>query len=257
MIYIETRLNSADSVCIINDSIELALNQHCKFEGISDALPLYDIWTRNWIRLKRRSNGVLIIRHGQSEADLLKVLEGRADFHLTEKGLIQARLLSKWIEENENIDVLLSSTLKRAKETTEIICENSNFPVIFDEELMEWDNGKLAGLTKEEADEMYPIPPNGKSLHHTIANSESLISLRARAETVLSKILEKYDDESKICVVSHGGFINMFLRALLKLSNSNELFFYSSDTGRHKIVLDKEKRYCEYLNRTDHLDYLW
>lgn len=34
---------------------------------------------------------LLLLRHGQSEADILKVMEGRADFSLTDKGKIQAR----------------------------------------------------------------------------------------------------------------------------------------------------------------------
>ena len=34
---------------------------------------------------------LLVIRHGESEADLLDVHEGRADFSLTERGLRQAR----------------------------------------------------------------------------------------------------------------------------------------------------------------------
>ena len=37
---------------------------------------------------------LLVIRHGQSEADILQVIEGRADFSLTELGMRQAALMS-------------------------------------------------------------------------------------------------------------------------------------------------------------------
>lgn len=37
---------------------------------------------------------ILIIRHGQSEADLLHVHEGRADYELTEKGHRQAAAMA-------------------------------------------------------------------------------------------------------------------------------------------------------------------
>ncbi len=36
---------------------------------------------------------ILLIRHGESEADILNVHEGRADFKLTEKGREQVQRL--------------------------------------------------------------------------------------------------------------------------------------------------------------------
>ncbi|MFB1082586.1 phosphoglycerate mutase family protein [Jeotgalibacillus sp. JSM ZJ347] len=44
----------------------------------------------------------LIIRHGQSEADLLNIREGRADFPLTELEEIQARKMAKYVAVNFN-----------------------------------------------------------------------------------------------------------------------------------------------------------
>lgn len=40
---------------------------------------------------------LLIIRHGESEADLLDVHEGRADFPLTERGHKQAKAMAEYI----------------------------------------------------------------------------------------------------------------------------------------------------------------
>ena len=40
---------------------------------------------------------ILIVRHGQSIADIENRYEGRADFELTELGCKQAKSLSKWI----------------------------------------------------------------------------------------------------------------------------------------------------------------
>ena len=47
---------------------------------------------------------LLIVRHGESEADILKVCEGWADFSLTERGNKQAMETSKWIVDHHNID---------------------------------------------------------------------------------------------------------------------------------------------------------
>jgi len=43
---------------------------------------------------------VLIIRHGESEADLLDVHEGRADFELTNLGREQAERMAVWVKDN-------------------------------------------------------------------------------------------------------------------------------------------------------------
>ena len=101
---------------------------------------------------------LLIIRHGQSEADILKIIEGRADFNLTELGQKQAACMANWLKDYENINKIISSPLKRAKQTSKQLSLVTGIPVLFDENLMEWKNGLIAGLTHEEADEKYPDP---------------------------------------------------------------------------------------------------
>ena len=46
---------------------------------------------------------ILVIRHGESEADLLDVHEGRADFELTERGHTQAEAMARYVAENYTI----------------------------------------------------------------------------------------------------------------------------------------------------------
>ena len=57
---------------------------------------------------------LLIIRHGESQADILKVHEGRADFELTERGHRQAEAMSKYVRKNYQVKKIYHSTLKRA-----------------------------------------------------------------------------------------------------------------------------------------------
>ena len=64
---------------------------------------------------------LIIIRHGESLGDIKKVHEGRADLVLTELGEGQARKLADWLIENEKIDKIISSPLKRAHKTEEEI----------------------------------------------------------------------------------------------------------------------------------------
>ena len=57
---------------------------------------------------------LLVIRHGESEADILDVHEGRADFELTQKGHRQAAAMAKYVAGNFQLIRIYSSTLKRA-----------------------------------------------------------------------------------------------------------------------------------------------
>lgn len=59
---------------------------------------------------------IILIRHGESEADILHVHEGRADFSLTPKGREQAKAMAAWLHSNYHLNRIYSSTLKRAAE---------------------------------------------------------------------------------------------------------------------------------------------
>ena len=197
---------------------------------------------------------LIIVRHGQSEADILQVHEGRADFSLTEKGREQGKLLGKWIAANEDFDVIISSPLKRAKETAALISLDTKKKVIFDEALMEWNNGRLAGLSREEAAKRYPLPEGGRKPHHSHYDTESMIDFRARGEAFLSKLKEDYGEEENICIVSHGGMINMLYRSLLQLPMNTEHSIRLGDTSINKFILREGKCHIEYINRLQHLD---
>lgn len=99
---------------------------------------------------------LLIIRHGQSEADLLGVHEGRADFPLTELGKEQAKRMAEYVAIHYPPDIILSSPLKRAQSTAFILQKTVACQLVEDSNLMEFNNGVLAGLSREVAAAKYP-----------------------------------------------------------------------------------------------------
>jgi 2,3-bisphosphoglycerate-dependent phosphoglycerate mutase len=194
-----------------------------------------------------------MIRHGQSEADILNVFEGRADFNLTELGYKQAALMAEWVNKYMNINKIISSPLKRAKQTAEQLSALTNISLEYDDGLMEWQNGLIAGLTYKEANEKYPLPFE-KFPHTAVYEQESNIEFRARAETVLSKIIYENPPESKIAVISHGGMINMLFRSFLELPIKTNISISTGDTGIHHWKIEEMERSIIFLNRMYHLD---
>jgi 2,3-bisphosphoglycerate-dependent phosphoglycerate mutase len=88
---------------------------------------------------------ILLIRHGQSEADLLDVHEGRADFPLTSLGIEQAKKMAARVKEEFPPEMIWASTLKRASETASILANTLGCPIKYLPELQEHNNGDLAG----------------------------------------------------------------------------------------------------------------
>ncbi len=195
---------------------------------------------------------LLIIRHGQSEADILHRIEGRADFPLTNLGVCQATHMADWLSQNYKPDFIVSSTLQRASMTAQILAKKLGIEVQHSPELMEFNNGLVAGLTHEEADLKYPKPQNIKP-HESYYEQETLIEFRSRAETALSRIISDHPKSSRVAVISHGRMINMLFRSFLKLPMDSSFWISTSDTGIHLWAIDDDVRSIKFLNSTEHL----
>lgn len=93
----------------------------------------------------------LVMRHGQSEADLQHVFEGCLDTPLTKQGLHDGRLAAEWLSAKYAPHRIICSPLVRAKRTAKEVARRIGVEVEVDRDLRERENGELAGLTKEEA----------------------------------------------------------------------------------------------------------
>ncbi|GAK06848.1 histidine phosphatase family protein [Geomicrobium sp. JCM 19038] len=192
---------------------------------------------------------LLLIRHGESEADLLNVHEGRADFELTEMGRKQVRSLVHKVKNDFPPDFIWASTLKRARETAETLAETIGCPVKLEDELMEFNNGIQAGMSFDEA-KKHPQPT---FLHDRFEDGESFIEFRMRIETIFSKIVAEntYD---RIAIVAHGGVIISILRAFLQMQVNMDYYFKIGDTGISMIEFTDKEKVIHFINDTNHLD---
>ena len=87
-----------------------------------------------------------IVRHGQTEKNRQKLLQGRSDLPLNDAGRMQAEELSMFFEkEGIRFETVYSSPLSRAVETASIACMNRN-EIVADERLLEMDYGPYEGL---------------------------------------------------------------------------------------------------------------
>ena len=193
---------------------------------------------------------LLVIRHGESEADLLDVHEGRADFELTDRGHHQAEAMAKFVSENYSVSRIYCSTLKRAFQTAEHLSAATGVELTPDERLMEFNNGLIAGLERNVVREKYPyveVP-----IHEAMYEQESALEFRFRADYTLSKIISESKDGETVAVVTHGGMINQLYRAFLRLPVDCDVYFSTGDTGVHEWRISDGRRMVVKANHTAH-----
>lgn len=187
---------------------------------------------------------IIFIRHGRSKADDERKHEGRYDSPLTNVGREQVNKRAESIKNKDiKINKIITSPLKRAKETAEIIAKSLKCEIEVDNDWIEFDNGLLAELTYKEADKKYP-KPKFRNPYQRIAkgSGESSWHLHSRSIKALEKIIQK--PENNYLVVAHGGILNATIRMIVGAQppiNDSGLFFQFGDTGYLHIEYNSKK----------------
>ena len=79
---------------------------------------------------------ICIVRHGETDWNAQGRLQGRTDIPLNENGKVQAMKCGEFLAQN-NWDAVITSPLKRARETAEIIANYMGKSVIINEAFIE------------------------------------------------------------------------------------------------------------------------
>jgi 2,3-bisphosphoglycerate-dependent phosphoglycerate mutase len=162
-------------------------------------------------------HSITLLRHGESEGNHSGILQGQADYPLTELGIEQAKSLARdWKDNGITFDRIISSPLKRAMQTAEIISDSLKAPIEFEPAWMERDFGRLQGIELTEiaqrmppVDYFHPYEPIGGS-------GESQVDLYLRASSAIQKLIRL--PEGSYLVVSHGGILNKALFVVIGIT---------------------------------------
>ncbi|MGB3345909.1 MAG: histidine phosphatase family protein [Candidatus Humimicrobiia bacterium] len=228
---------------------------------------------------------LILVRHGEVEIskinnNLRKILETEShgkyegalkkldNIELSERGNEQAKLLGRWLQKNYEIDVFYSSKLRRAKETSEIVNNYLNLPIIFKDELREatfyipdflsgWSspfqfgknledtNSIVKGFIKEEDFEVDNLGPKKDTFLQTYEIFKSKI------EKIIKEIIVKNWDKT-ILIITHGGVIGTIIRNII---GRHDITIKMDFTAVSKFSWIKEynRWQIDFLNKTDHL----
>lgn len=149
------------------------------------------------------------LRHGLTELNRSKRTGGRLDAPLIDVGRRQAEE-ARTSFDGTPIDVVASSSLRRAIETAEIVTGWPREKIIIDDLAIERSFGKMEGLTQDEIRERFPfviyVPIEHVRYSLNPPGGESFEALRARARAFLDKTLRAHRGR-RILVSSHQNFM--------------------------------------------------
>ena len=145
-----------------------------------------------------------IIRHGQTDWNRIRRLQGRTNIPLNEWGRRVANLTREGLED-VSFDIAFTSPLVRAKETAELILQGRNVPIVDDDRLIEVDFGPYEGESFNLDDENLQNFFQKPEAYYSIGGSESIESVFQRTEDFLQELYKKQEyQNSTILISTHG-----------------------------------------------------
>jgi broad specificity phosphatase PhoE len=160
---------------------------------------------------------LLLLRHGQTELSVQRRYSGHGDPALTPLGTAQAAGAAARLARVPDIAAVLTSPLRRARQTAEVVAASTGAPLAVRQGLIETDFGKWEGLTFPEARARDPqlhaewlgseevAPPGG----------ESFAAVGRRVTAELTVVLREYPGATLV-LVTHVTPIKMLLRDALQ-----------------------------------------
>ena len=162
-----------------------------------------------------------LIRHGEASGAIFDII---GDTDLSPLGIVQAERLRDRLAATGEIaaDVLISSTFKRARQTTEIIAPALELPIIFDDEVQELRDGMGEGMHVDEYRAKFgEVNLRETPFRQVAPGGENWGQFVLRVSTALDRIVREYEGKT-IVIVCHGGVVSV---SFLYFLGTGSLFY--------------------------------
>ena len=197
---------------------------------------------------------IYIIRHGETNANRVGYLQGWSNDPLNENGRMLAEITGRGMADIK-FDYCISSPLTRARETAEIILQESgnDIPIEFDDRIKEINFGTYEKISIRDEKVIqflqYPI------LEYKYPDGESILNVMGRTQTFLKELIDR-DDGKNYLISTHG----CALRAMLSFLYSSTTDFWhghvpynccvniiETDNGKARLIADDKIYYDRKL----------
>ena len=161
-----------------------------------------------------------VARHGQTAWNAENKICGTTDLPLNELGQVQAKELAEKCGAYD-IDLIIASTMLRARQTAAAVAEKYNIPVITDARLVEQNYGIYEGMDRQTPGFLN----NKRHFAYRYPGGESMMDVCHRIYGLLEDIKRDHDGKN-VLLVCHGGVMRL-IRSYFEDMTNDEYFHYS------------------------------
>ncbi len=201
-----------------------------------------------------------IVRHGQTEWNRDRKLQGRLNSDLTSIGKEQAIALGNYFADNNiKFDKYYSSPQGRAFDTASYIAKGNKVEKrdgLCEIAFGSWEGQEVDTLKKDYTENFNNFFTNAHLYEPHNHGGESFEEVEARVKNELDYITSTYQNKTaNIMFVSHG----ITIKVLFKILKNHSLEeFWSSEVFQNSsvslVTYDNGRFNVEYISNTDHLD---
>ena len=199
---------------------------------------------------------IYLARHGETEYNKCDQIQGRGiDISLNDTGQRQARAIADHLED-DNITRIFSSSLKRSRETAQIIADDYGIRVSSYPDLDEMNFGIYEGQAASEIEsELHDLHETWRSgnVNYASEEGESPATVLKRADGKMQSIIRQHSAQNLLFIL-HGRLIRIILSHWLQYGLSNMHRVPHSNGALYHIQWDGQLFEPIYLNRTKHLE---
>ena len=196
---------------------------------------------------------LVLVRHGETSANLEGVWHGSTDGPLTERGHAQAGRVAGWLRsEWPDARALYTSPLRRARDTARAIAESTGLEPRVEAALVEYHLGEWEGKSYRELHETHRLwDEMRRDPDFAPHGGESRRQVTDRVTGALQRIGASHAGE-RVIVVVHGGALALALAALID-GDAARWGRVMANCAVSELVLEPAPALLSF-NRRDHLD---
>src|SRR4051812_25665287 len=198
---------------------------------------------------------LILIRHGETQWNRERRMQGHSDSPLSETGLKQARLLAQRLQELE-FTTLYCSDSGRAHHTARTVAQLTGHELIVEPRLRERHFGVFEGLTAIEIQTQHAeayLRFKSRDPDYAVPGGESAAAFKERALACLAEIAARHPDET-VVIVTHGLVCDIAYRAAKRIELMARRDFELVNAGLNHFRYEDGQWHVDHWGDAAHLD---
>jgi len=169
---------------------------------------------------------IYLIRHGETQWNKKRKLQGQSDIPLDDSGIRLTKITAEALKDIP-FDRVYSSPLIRARQTAEILCEGKNLPITEDKRLMEFHFGIAEGwhlkfINRLHCSSIYSCFNDPEHYTRAVLGGETIENVEKRGREFMEEVIKPLENDHRcVLVTAHGGIIRAILGPLMGIPKKN------------------------------------